>query len=129
MTGKSSYYVTRTALSVVFGGLLVFMGLPWWGALLASLGMWAFFLWAPHSGRYVVRSQNGVTPLRRDERAKAIRDQAARNALVATVLTLSAVIIYFGLFAPADVPVPIVSLVLVLGMLAYFASDFWLRRS
>jgi hypothetical protein len=129
MTTQHSYTITRASISVAFGGLLALSGLPWWGALLAGGMAFAFFLWAPRSGRYVVDPREGIAPLRRDERTKAIRDQAARNAFSATMVALAAVTIYYGVIAPNDVPVTILNAVLALGLLTYSASDYWLRRS
>lgn len=89
----------------------------------------AFFLCTPRGGRYVVKSLDGIAPLRRDERTKAIRDEAARNAFSATVVALAAVTIYFGVIALNDVPVTILNAILALSLLTYAASDYWLRRS
>lgn len=129
MTGMSGYYITRALISVALGALLALAGLPWWGALLTSVGTFAFFLWVPSSGRYVVHPELGATAMRHDERTKAIRDRAARNAFIVTMLAVAGVTVYFGLIAPADVPTTILSLILALGTLTYFVSDFLLRRS
>ena len=129
MTTQHSYTITRASISVALGGLLALSGLPWWGALLAGGMAFAFFLWAPRGGRYVVKPLDGIAPLRRDERMKAIRDQAARNAFSATVVALAAVTIYFGVIALNDVPVTILNAILALGLLTYAATDYWLRRS
>jgi hypothetical protein len=80
------YLVSRGVIVAVFGVALGFAGLRWWWAALAAAVTLGFFLVAPHSGRYVVRTQGGVAPLRRDERARAIRDKATRNGFVLTVL-------------------------------------------
>lgn len=128
MTSKSGYYITRTLIAVAFGSLLVLARLPWWSALLVTASVLGFFLWAPRGGRYVVDAKGGIAPMRRDERTKAISDQAARNAFVCTMLALAGATVYFDFITPSDVPVAILSLVLALGMLSYFASDFWLRR-
>ena len=96
---------------------------------LASVFVLALFLWAPHSGRYAVHPEFGVTALRRDERTQTINDQAARNAFIVTVLIIAGIAVYFGTIAPTNVPVAILNLALLLGMLTYFVSDFWLRRT
>jgi len=96
---------------------------------LVGVIVFAYFLWAPHSGRYAVHPELGATALRRDERTQTINDKAARNAFVATILTVAGIAVYFGTIAPANVPVAILNLALVLGILTYFVSDFWLRRS
>jgi hypothetical protein len=129
MSGMSRYYISRALISGALGVFLALTGSQWWLAGLAGLIVFAYFLWAPRSGRYAVRPERGVTALRRDERTQAINDRAARNAFVATILTLAGIAVYFGTIAPADVPVAILDLALVFGMLTYFASDFWLRRS
>ena len=128
MTSKVGYYITRTLISVAFGGLFWLAGLPGWSAPIVALVMLAFFLWVPHSGRYVARFTGDTARLRRDERMQAIRDQAARNALLGTVLALAAAVLYYGLIAPGDVPVTVLSLILALGTLIYAGSDYWLRR-
>ena len=129
MTAQPSYTITRASISVALGGLLALSGLPWWGALLAGGMAFAFFLWAPRSGRYVVNPRDGVAPLRRDERTKAIRDQAARNAFSATMVALAVVAVYYGVIAQNDVPVTILNAILALGLLTFSVSDYWLRRS
>jgi hypothetical protein len=129
MTVRTSYYVTRALISAAFGIVFAVSGLPWWGALLTSAAMFAYFLWVPRSGRYFVRPQGGTAPLRHDERTQAIRDRAARNGFMGITLALAATVLYFGLIAPGDLPVGVPSLILALGVLIYFVSDYWLRRS
>jgi len=88
-----------------------------------------FFLWAPHSGRYVVHPELGVTALRRDEQAQAINDRAARNAFVIMGLALAGLAIYYGSYVHANVPVTLLSYTLILGVAVYFISDLRLRRA
>lgn len=128
MTGKTRYYLSRAVLSAAFGGLFALGGSPWWMAALVGTLTFAFFLWAPRSGRYAVHFERGITALRRDERTQAINDKAARNAFIVTVLAAAGLVFYFGTIASADVPVHALNLVLILGMLTYFASDIRLRR-
>lgn len=129
MTDLSRYYVSRGLLSLVFGSLFALTGSPWWIAVLAGLIVFGFFIWAPHSGRYAVHPKLGVTALRRDEYTQAINDKAARNGFIVATLALAIVSIYFGTITRTDVPVPILHVILVLAALAYFLSDFWIRRS
>ena len=98
------------------------------GAVLGGLAF-AFFLWAPHSGRYAVHPELGVTALRRDEHTQAVNDRAGRNAFIAIGLTLAALSLYFGLFAQADVPVSMLNYTLLLGIAVYYVSDLVLRRA
>ena len=129
MTGLTRYYISRAVISLAFGGLLALTGFPWWTAVLVGLMVFALFLWAPRSGRYAVHPELGVTALRRDERTQAINDKAARNGFIVATLALAAMATYFGTTARSDVPILALHLSLVLGVLTYFLSDFWLRRS
>jgi hypothetical protein len=121
----SRYYISRAIVAIVFGSLFALAGSPWWLALLIGMAAFAWFLYAPHSGRYAVHPELGVTALRRDERTQVITDKAAKNAFVVIVLALVAAAAYFG----AAVPAAAIHWTLVLGVIIYFASDFWLRRS
>jgi hypothetical protein len=42
---------------------------------------------------------------------------------------IAGIAVYFGAIASASVPVPVLNLVIVLGVLTYFVSDLWLRRT
>lgn len=123
------YYLSRIILSVAFGSLLFVTGSTLWTAILLSGLILVFFLWAPHSGRYSVHPEFGVTALRRDERTKVINDKAARNAFVVSMLTVGALAIYFSLFGAIDIPISAFTIVLVIGGLTYFVSDLFLRKS
>lgn len=129
MKGLSRYYISRTLISAAFGGLFVLTGGSWWMAVLAAATAFAFFLWAPRSGRYAVHPKFGATALRHDERTRARRDKAARNAFAVTILAVAAIAVYFGSAAQADVPIAFLSGVIALAALTYFLSDLWLRRS
>ena len=128
MRAKVGYYIARIGISVILGGLFWLAGMPWWMAPVVAVAVLAYFIWVPRSGRYVARFTGDTARLQRDERMQAIRDQAARNALLGTVLALAAAILYYGLIAPGDVPVTVLSLILALGTVIYAGSDYWLRR-
>jgi uncharacterized membrane protein HdeD (DUF308 family) len=128
MTSMASYYISRAVISIAFGALFAVTGSSVWMALLMGGLAFAFFLWAPRSGRYAVHPELGITALRRDERTQLINDKAGRNAFVVSVLALGAITIYFGVFALTDVPLALLKLVIAVGALAYFVSDLWLRR-
>jgi hypothetical protein len=123
------YYLSRAILSVAFGVLLCVTGLSLWKAVLFGGLILAFFLWAPHSGRYSVHPEFGITALRRDERTQVINDWAARNAFVAITLTICAISVYFGLFGTINISIGVFRTVLIVGALTYFVSDLWLRKS
>lgn len=129
MSGMRSYYLSRLAIAAAFGALFVLTGSPvLLGVLVAALGF-AWFLVAPRIGRYTVRPGSGAVALSLDERGRAIRDSAARNAFVVCMLALGAVILYFHAQALPSVPTDVLLWVLVLGALVYYVSDFWVRRA
>ena len=123
------YYLSRTILSAAFGLLLFVTGSTLWTVILISGLILALFLWAPHSGRYSVHPELGVTALRRDERTQVINDKAARNAFIVSMLTVGAISIYFGLSGAINISLSVFKIVLVIGGLTYFVSDLWLRKS
>lgn len=123
------YYVSRLILATLFGVLFAWAGQPWWLAALLAIAMAAFFVWAPHSGRYVVQPGGGIAPLRRDEQGEAIVRHSARNAFVACVLTLGAVGAYAALAGSALLDAGLLLLPLGAAALAYVATDLWLRRT
>jgi len=127
--GLSSYYISRTLISAGFGGLFALTGASWWLAVLAAATAFAFFLWAPRSGRYAVHPKFGVTALRRDERTQALSAKAARNAFVVAILALATITITFGRVIRTDVPIGFLNGTIALATLTYFLSDLWLRRS
>lgn len=129
MTGMKLYYSSRAIVSAAFAVTAVLSGSSWGMAILMSLLMFGLFLWAPHSGRYAVHPEFGITALRRDEYTQAINDKAARNAFVATMLALGGSILYFAAFALTSTPLAILKWVLILGALTYFVSDLWLRKA
>jgi len=123
------YYMSRAALSIAFGLLFLATGSSWWMALLIGGLLLALFIWAPHSGRYAVHPEFGMTAMRRDERTQVINDRAARNAFVVSMLLLGAAAVFSGASGAISLSLNIVRLVLLSGALTYFASDLWLRKT
>lgn len=122
------YYLSRALISAAFGGLLSLTGSQWWLAAFMGALTFGFFLWAPHSGRYAVHPERGVSALQQDERTRFINAVAGRNAFVGMMLALAAMIIYFGWVGSEMVPIWILSQVLVFGVAVYLVSDLLLRR-
>jgi len=123
-----SYYVSRALISIAFGVLFA-ADSTWWTGILVGTLAFAWFLLAPHIGRYSVHPEFGITALRRDERAQVINDKAARNAFVISMLALGGIIVYFGIFALTSVPITVFRWLLIIGVLIYYVSDFWLRKA
>ena len=123
------YYLSRTIMSLAFAVLLFVTGLPLWNAMLMGGIILALFLWAPHSGRYSVHPEFGVTALRRDERTQAINDRAARNAFIVSMATIGAIAVFGGSVGANSISIGVFKLVPAIGALAYYVTDFWLRKS
>ncbi len=129
MTGMRAYYLSRAAVSIAFGVLFVLTGASWWAGLLVAIVAFGWFLVAPHTGRYAVHPELGVTALRRDERSQGINDKAARNAFVVSMVALAGLVLYSGATAAAGVSLRALEGLLVLGAAVYYVSDFWLRKA
>jgi len=129
MKGMSLYYISRAIVSIVFGGLFYLSGSSLLTAILVGSVAFAWFLWAPHSGRYTVHPELGITALRRDEHSQQVNDHAARNAFVVLGTAIAILSIYFGSVLQTDIPVRILNYALILGAFTYYVSDFQLRKS
>ncbi len=124
-----AYYVSRLGIAAILGCVLGLGGLQWWLSAAGAALVLLFFLIAPKSGRYVVRSQGGVAPLRRDERTQAIADKAARNAFIITMLALGGLVVAYGSFVRQPIPSGALGGVLALAFCTYAVSEVLLRRS
>lgn len=129
MSGMRFYYISRTVVAAAFSVVLFLSGAPWWQATLILVVALLYFYWAPRSGRYAVYPERGVTALQRDEHTQGISEKAGRNAWIALTLVGVALILYSKSIQVELMPVQWLSWSLILGVLAYFASDLWLRRT
>jgi len=127
--GMTLYYVSRIIITAIFAALLYFTGMLLWQVLLVGGVILALFLWAPHSGRYAIHPEFGITALRRDERSQSINDQAARIAFIVSMLFSGGILVSLGLMGVTSIPIALVMLVPAVGALSYFISDLWFRRS
>ncbi len=116
------YYVSRAVLSALFGWFFSLNAGPWLGVL-AGLLVYAGFLWYAHSGRYLVETNNPLFPLRRDARARAIRDKATVTAVGVAGLAFLGLSIAAWILGLGH---QIGSLALVLGAVTYFVVSNWL---
>ena len=124
----TSYYVSRMIISILLGGLFVLLGAQWWMAVLVGLLALVVFFYAPLSGRYTVQPDKGLTSLGRDEFSRSVTDKAGRNAFAFMMIALAGIVIYSLLSTRTVVAVTALSVVLALGVIVFFVSDYWMRR-
>ena len=124
----AGYYVSRLIIAIVLGGLFALLGAQWWIAVLAGSLALAVFFYAPLSGRYTVQPDKGLAPLGRDEFSRSVTDKAGRNAFAFMMIALAGIVIYSLLSTRTVVAVTALSVVLALGVIVFFVSDYWMRR-
>lgn len=127
MRSLAWYYVTRLALVALWLGVATVGGLPLWASVLAAVGMIAYFVWLPHSGRYVVHEDEPLSPMRRDERMEAISGRAARWAFAVETLLAGAGMVW-GTLSHRQEITAVLGSVLVGGTLTYLVAQGWLTR-
>jgi hypothetical protein len=125
MKGLVWYYVTRLALVVLWLLVAMVAGLPVWLSVPTAAAMIAYFVWLPRSGRYVVREDQPLSPMRRDERSQAVSGRAAAWAFVVETLLAGAGMVW-GVVSHQQGLTGFLGLVLAGGMLTYLVAQGWL---
>lgn len=114
------YYTSRAVLSAIIG-ILVF-GFSWKASIFTAV-TFALFLLYLHSGWFQIDRHSPWFPVRRDERGQ----QVQRKALIAAILTGA---VFYAIFSLASqwylLPSIGSSLALILAILAYFLTQFFL---
>jgi len=123
-----SYYISRGLIAILFGGLVYWFGGSILAGVLSAAAILAVFVYLPRSGRYRVNPEKGVSPMRRDEWSQNVNRRSGLYAWVVVTIAGSALVLYYGLISPGNVPLGMVGALLLLGVLTYYVSDFWLRR-
>jgi len=122
------YYISRGFLSLIMGVIVYLISTSVWIAALSAVSVFVVFVLLSRSGRYKVKPEKGVAALQRDEWTQGINEKAGRNAWVIVAVMGSLTVLYYSVISPGDVPVFILGILLLLGLLTYYVSDFWLRR-
>jgi len=119
------YYISRLLFAILFGLLTYFSMNNIWFSLLICLLMFSGFIWYAHNGRYIIDTSKPLTPLRRDDRGKSIRD---RSLVMAVLLSSFSYLIFtlinfiypiyfnFGYFS------------ILIGIIAYFVVSNLIYR-
>jgi hypothetical protein len=127
MKGLAWYYITRLVMVAVWLLVATVAGLPFWLSIPTAAAMVAYFVWLPRSGRYVVREDQPLAPMRRDERSRAVSGRAAVWAFVVETLLLGAGMVW-GTVSGQQELTGALGLVLAAGLLTYLVAQGWLGR-
>jgi hypothetical protein len=122
------YYISRAVISIAFGGLLYLLSRSLLISVPVAALMLVTFMVLPRTGRYQVSPQKGVTALRRDEWTQSINQRSGLNAWVIVTIAGAGLVLYYGLISPGDVPTGLLGALLLLGLVTYYVSDYWLRK-
>lgn len=117
------YYLSRAVIAAVLGLLFVLSGNAWWFGLLIGLLVYAGFIWYAHSGHYLIDTSKPLTPLRRDERGKDIRNQALVLAVVVGGVTIALLSLAGRLLS---LPSQLGPIALLVAFVTYFAASEWM---
>lgn len=123
-----NYYISRAVLAILFGGMIYLSSHSVLKAVLAAVAVMLIFAYLPRSGRYKVKSEEGMTALRRDEFTQSVAQRAGRNAWVAVTLAGSGMVLYYSQISPGAVPTAQLEILMFFGFLVYFISDLWMRK-
>ena len=123
-----SYYISRAVISIVFGGLVYLVSRSYLAGLSGALLALITFIVLSRSGRYKVVTRAGQPVLRRDEWSQSINQRSGRNAWVIVTIAGSGLVLYYGLVSPGDVPTGWLGSLLLLGLVTYYVSDYWMRK-
>jgi len=127
MKGLAWYYVTRLGVVAVWLFIATIGGLPLWANVLPAAAMTAYFLWLPRSGYYVVREDQPLAPMRRDERTQLISNRAATWAFIAETVLLGLGVVWSALSGRGELGA-VLGFVLAAGSFAYLVAHAWLAR-
>ncbi|MBC7233232.1 MAG: hypothetical protein H5T68_08350 [Chloroflexi bacterium] len=122
------YYVTRGLLILAWLGLMILLKAHWEIVLFGVVFMIVLYLWLPHSGRYVIRTDKPLSPLASDERERMVSLQAAAYAFAILVILLAAVVIWSGLRGQGMISIELVSTIMAIGLITQFIASLWLHR-
>jgi len=113
----SLYYISRAALSALMAYIMFHAGWSIWSGVLIGLVLFALFIWYAHSGYFLVDAGKPLMPLKRDARAKVVRDRS----LVSAVVIGGVIYAILGMLSQITTLAPeIKNLALVIGVFSYF---------
>ena len=130
---SSQYWFSRFLLVTLLALVMVALGVPVWMVLLVlALSMAALRLLV-RSGRYAIRPENDLLPLRRDERGADINRRASTYGFVVVMVLLGAAILLYTIFSESPLARRITALdamqlIIAAGLITRVLSEVVLRQ-
>jgi hypothetical protein len=93
------YLFSRFLLVTLLALVMVALGAPVWMVLLVLALSMAALLLLVRSGRYTIRPESDLLPLRRDERGADINRRASTYGFVVVMVLLGAAILLYTIFS------------------------------
>lgn len=134
MRGLSwQYLFSRFVLVTLLALVMVALGTPIWMALLVLALSMAALLFLVRSGRYAIRPESDLLPLRRDERGADINRRASNYGFVVVMVLLGAAILLYTIFSESSLaqritPVDAMQLIIGAGLITRVLSEVVLRQ-
>lgn len=134
MKGLSSqYWFSRFLLVALLALVMIALGAPVWMVLLGLALSMAALLLLVRSGRYAIRPESDLLPLRRDERGEDINRRASTYGFVVVMVLLGAAILLYTIFSDSPLAQRITALdamqlIIAAGLITRVLSEVLLRQ-
>ena len=130
---SSQYWFSRFLLVALLALVMVALGAPVWMVLLVLALSMAALLLLVRSGRYAVRPESDLLPLRRDERGADINRRASTYGFVVVMVLLGAAILLYTIFSESPLAqritaVDAMQLIIAAGLITRVLSEVVLRQ-
>lgn len=130
---RSQYWFSRFLLVALLALVMIAVGAPIWMVLLILVLSMAALLLLVRSGRYAIRPESDLLPLRRDERGADINRRASTYGFVVVMVLLSAAILLYAIFPESPLARRITALdalqlITVAGLITRILSEVVLRK-
>lgn len=130
---RSQYWFSRFLLVALLALVMIAVGAPIWMVLLILVLSMAALLLLVRSGRYAIRPESDLLPLRRDERGADINRRASTYGFVVVMVLLGAAILLYAVFPESPLARRITALdalqlITVAGLITRILSEVVLRK-
>ena len=127
------YLFSRFVLVTLLALAMVALGTPVWMVLLVLALSMAALLLLVRSGRYVIRPESDLLPLRRDERGQLITHRAGGYGFVVVMVLLGAAILLYAIFPESPLArrmtaLDAMQLIIAAGLITRVLSEVVLRQ-